>query len=173
MSGIMGGGGGGGSPTQSTVTNTNIPEYARPYVETMLGATQQQLFDTKQTPEGNTEITGIKPYKPYSENMNDYLAGFSPMQQQAMQGIAGMQLPGQYGQASDVTGAGILGAADVGMQARGLQGMGRQAAGLGQQYARMATDPNAIAAYMFPYMQNVVDVQQAEACRDTNVVGQT
>jgi len=37
---------GGGAPTQtsSTVQNTNVPEYARPYVENMLGATQQQLF---------------------------------------------------------------------------------------------------------------------------------
>ena len=41
-----GGGGGGGSsqPTQSTTYNTNIPEYAKPYVTTMLGATQKQLF---------------------------------------------------------------------------------------------------------------------------------
>ena len=42
-----GGSGGGGGPTQTTVQNTNIPEYARPYVETMLGATQQQLFNTQ------------------------------------------------------------------------------------------------------------------------------
>lgn len=178
-----GGGGGGGGATQSTVTNTNIPEYARPYVETMLGATQQQLFNTKQgttqigtdaagNPMYNTEITGIKPYQPYSTNMNDYLAGFSPMQQQAMQGIAGMQLPGQYGAATDVTGQGILQAANVGQQASGLMGMGRQAAGLGQEYARMATDPNAISAYMSPYMQNVVDVQQAEARRAANIAGQ-
>jgi hypothetical protein len=42
-----GGSGGGGSPApqQSTVTNTNIPEYAKPYVETMLGAAQQQIFN--------------------------------------------------------------------------------------------------------------------------------
>jgi signal recognition particle GTPase len=40
------GGGGGGAPQQSTSTSyqTNIPEYAKPYVETMLGATQKQLF---------------------------------------------------------------------------------------------------------------------------------
>jgi len=37
------GGGGGGSPapTQTTVQNTNIPEYAQPYVETMLVTAQQ------------------------------------------------------------------------------------------------------------------------------------
>jgi hypothetical protein len=79
------GGGGGGGTTQSTGTTytTNIPEYAEPYVSTMLGATQKQLFDMS----GN-EITGFKPYKPYSTNANDYVAGFSPMQEQAMRTAA-------------------------------------------------------------------------------------
>jgi len=39
-------GGGGGGQTTSTVQNTNIPAYAQPYVESMLGATQNQLFNT-------------------------------------------------------------------------------------------------------------------------------
>jgi hypothetical protein len=48
LSGYMGGGGdsgGGGGPQTSTSYNTNIPEYARPYVETMLGSAQQELFN--------------------------------------------------------------------------------------------------------------------------------
>ena len=47
LSGYMGGGdsGGGGGSQTSTSYNTNIPEYARPYVETMLGAAQQELFE--------------------------------------------------------------------------------------------------------------------------------
>ena len=42
----MGKGGGSGS-TQSTATSyqTNIPEYAQPYVTSMLNAAQQQLFN--------------------------------------------------------------------------------------------------------------------------------
>ena len=36
--------GGGGGPSSTTSYQTNIPEYARPYVETMLGATQRQVF---------------------------------------------------------------------------------------------------------------------------------
>ena len=52
------GGGGGGQPTQSTSYQTNVPEYARPYVETMLGATQKQLFTTQPGADGSTEITG-------------------------------------------------------------------------------------------------------------------
>lgn len=42
-----GGGGGGGAPGPSTTYNTNIPEYAKPYVTNMMGATQRQLFNTK------------------------------------------------------------------------------------------------------------------------------
>jgi len=70
---VIYGGGGGGAPTQttSTVTNSNVPEYAKPYVETMLGATQNQLFTgpgggplTKNA-EGNYEIGGFQPYKAY------------------------------------------------------------------------------------------------------------
>ena len=68
------------APQQNTTITTNIPEYARPYVENMLGATQKQLFNTTTDAQGNTSITGIKPYQPYSTNMNDYVAGFSPLQ---------------------------------------------------------------------------------------------
>lgn len=47
LSGYMGGGGdsGGGGAQTTTSYNTNIPEYARPFVETMLGSAQQELFD--------------------------------------------------------------------------------------------------------------------------------
>ncbi len=76
----MGGGGGGGNTTSTGTTyNTNIPEYAEPYVNTMLGATQKQLFDMS----GN-EITGFKPYNPYSKNASDYVAPFSPLQERAI-----------------------------------------------------------------------------------------
>jgi len=119
--------GGGGAPTQSTSYNTNVPEYAKPYVTNMLESTQNQLFNTRQNPgsgptydpfgnqtsggtPASTEITGFKEYKPYSSNVNDYFAGFSPMQQQAQRGIAGLQLPGQFADASTMAQqAGIAG----------------------------------------------------------------
>jgi hypothetical protein len=142
--GMVGGGGGGRSaPTETTSTsyNTNVPEYARPYVETMLQGTQKQLFQTKQAPStinpetgqsvpGATEITGFQPYKAYGGtydeqgNQTSYdpgkaIAGFQPMQETAQRGIAGMQMPGEYGQASDVTRAGITAA--MGNQYQGGQ----------------------------------------------------
>lgn len=149
---FMGGGGGGGTTTSTGTTyQTNIPEYAQPYVETMLGATQKQLFDM----EGN-EITGFKPYKPYSTNVEDYVAGFSPLQQQAMQATGQLGVPSQYGQATQMTG----------MAGLGSLGLSGQMAGAGQDFARMATDPTAMQGYMSPYMQNVVDYQKSQAVRD-------
>jgi hypothetical protein len=178
---FMGGGGGGGGQTTSTGTTyqTNIPEYAQPYVETMLGATQRQLFEMGGTPDmqrqigtdesgqpiyetvkGNqNEITGFKPYKPYSTNLDDYVAGFSPLQQQAMQATGQLGVPSQYGQATEMTG----------MAGLGSLGLAGQMAGAGQDFARQAQDPSAMQGYMSPYMQNVVDYQKAQAARDYNI----
>jgi len=100
-------GGGGGGPSQSTSYQTNIPEYARPYVETMMGATQKQLFKGTPTEGGGFDITGFQPYKAYGGtydeqgNQTGYdpgkaVAGFSPLEQQAQRGIAGLQMPGEY-----------------------------------------------------------------------------
>ena len=121
----FGGGGGGPSQTTSTVQNTNLPDYARPYVETMLGATQQQLFqgsrgpsttnpETGEVTQGDFNITGFKPYQAYggrydaqgnqlSYDPSKGIAGFQPMQRRAQRGIAGMTLPGEYDQASNAT----------------------------------------------------------------------
>ena len=130
----FGGGSGGGGTTTSTGTTyqTNIPEYAQPYVETMLGATQKQLFDMS----GN-EITGFKPYKPYSTNLDDYTAGFQPLQEQAMRSTGQLRTPGQFGDATTLAGAAGLGSL-----------------GAGQQYARNVTDPSMMQSYMSPYQQN-------------------
>jgi hypothetical protein len=152
----VGGGGGGGAPTQTTSTayNTNIPEYARPYVETMLGATQRQLFDMN----GN-EITGFRPYQPYSTDPTKYVAGFQPLQEQAMRATGQLRAPGEYGAATGLASTAGLG---------GL-GLARQMAGAGQEYAQMATSPEAQQAYMSPYMQNVVDYQKMQAVRDYGI----
>ena len=196
------GGGGSSGPTTTKSETTNIPEYARPYVENMMGATQAQLFNTRQvggtpghwetrgggtnslksnfaenytgadanggggdggteqvwvegTP-GTEEITGFKPYQPYSTNVNDYFAGPSEMQKQSYQGMANMQVAPQLAEGSQM----------AGMAGLGSIGLGTQAAGAGANYAQMATNPNAISSYMSPYMQNVVNYQKGQALRD-------
>ena len=164
-------GGGGGGPSSTKTETSNIPDYARPYVENMLGATQAQLFNTSKTagvdemgnPTSSTQITGFKPYQAYSSNVNDYFAGPSPLMQQSYQGMANMKVAPQIGEGSVMAnqgGAGLMGTA---VPAMGIAG---QAAMSGRNYQNMATDPTAISSYMSPYMQNVVNYQKSQALRD-------
>jgi len=95
---MSGGGGSSSAPTNQTVTSTSIPEYARPYAESMLGQT--------------SALTNINdnPYQPYQ---GQQVAGFSPMQVQGMTGIANQQVAPQITDASNFafqSGAGGLGA---------------------------------------------------------------
>jgi hypothetical protein len=158
------GGGGGGSPapTQTTVQNSNIPEYARPYVETMLGSAQQQIYNYDDT----GTATGFKSYVPYGatvdatgnitntaqEQAGAAVAPFSPLQQQAFRNAGSVGMPGQFN----------LG---TGYQAMG----GAGALNAGQNYNMMATNPYAQQAFMSPYMQNAVDVQKQQAVRDAQI----
>jgi hypothetical protein len=145
------GGGGGGGPNTTYSQTSNIPEYAQPYVEQMLGSAQGEIFN--KDAEGNP--TNIKPYKPFSNDPNAYFAGFSPMQRQAQQQAQNMQVTPETGMAAGMT----LGA---GMGALGTQynPMGAYSQQFGQQEADQ---------YMNPYMQNVVNVQQQAAKRQADI----
>lgn len=140
----MGKGGGGSAPTQSTSYNTNVPEYAKPYVSNMLEATQKQLFNTTPGPEGSTQITGFKPYQPYSSDVNNYVAGFSPMQQQAQRGIAGLQVPGQFADASNMAQQAGLGSLNA--QYNPMSAGYNQVRGAQTQAAQMGNAPMSEAA---------------------------
>jgi hypothetical protein len=132
---IIYGGGGGGGPTTTTVNQSNIPEYLRPQVETVLGGSMRELIKTKEIPgvdgaPSTFEITGTKPFTPYSANVQDYVAGFSPLQQQVQQNAANLQVPGQFNQATgyaNAAGQGGLGSAQA------AYGYGNQGAQSGQQ----------------------------------------
>jgi hypothetical protein len=80
------------APTSTTQTTTSIPEYAKPYVETMLG---------------KTEALGNQPYQAYGESRQ---AGFTPEQQAAFTAAYGMQPSAQTGIAGQYAGAATLGA---------------------------------------------------------------
>lgn len=175
----MGKGGGGTTQSTGTTYTTNLPEYAQPYVETMLGATQRQLFQTQPGADGTTEITGFQPYTPYSTDPSKYVAGFSPLQQQAQQTVAGMQTPGAYGQAQGLAGMAGRGQFGTAQQAGMLGNLGMSGAsaaapafGAGQQYMQGITSPANMAAYMSPYQQNVTDVAKAAAVREAQIAGQ-
>jgi hypothetical protein len=145
--GGKGGGGGGGGPQQvtSTTTSSNIPEYARPYVENMLQSAQAQIY--------NDDMTSFRPYEAYSSDPSKYFAGFSPMQQQAQQSAYNLQTPGQFGLGSELAGqAGIqsLGAqqrADfLGNQALGYGQAGQMYGDVGQMYGAQGAQQAQLAA---------------------------
>ena len=185
-------GGGGGGPTSSTTNTSNIPDWLRPQVETVLAGSMEELFNTKEAINPETKqpilnesgqpvknVTGVKTdaFKPYSTDPRNYVAGFSPLQQQAQYNAANLQMPSQYNQATGLTGMGGMGAL----------GTAQQAAGYGQQGARMGSDylnavsnvynsktggydaSNAVGAFMSPYMQNVIDVQNEAAKRQADL----
>jgi hypothetical protein len=144
------GGGGGGSPapapSSQTVTNTSIPEYARPYVETMLGKSEA-LTDINQNP--------------YQNYGGQRIAGFNPTQENAFQEAINRRAAGQLAPATGL-------AAASGMGSLGIAG---QMAGAGQQYANQATNPFAQQAYMSPYIQNALQPQLAEMQRQYDITG--
>jgi hypothetical protein len=139
---------GGGGPTTTKSETSNIPDYARPYVERMMGSTEKQVY----TYGDKGQITGFQPYKPFQ---GETVAGFTPMQKRAMEGIGGYQLPGQTGAATQMT---------------GFAGLGSM--GAGANYARQATDPYAMQAYMSPYMENALAPQMREVARQSAIEGQ-
>ena len=120
------GGGSGGGATSSTTNTSNIPEYAQPYVMNMLQAAQSQVF--------NSDMTGINGYNPYSNNPQDYVAGFSPLQQQAQSSAANLQMPGQYGAATQLAGAAGIGALGTTGQAAQYGQMGANAGQIGRAH---------------------------------------
>ena len=85
-------GGGGGQPRETVQTQTTIPEYAKPYVERMLG---------------KAEATTNAPYQAYGGQRT---ADFAPLQQQAFQGAANLGPAGQIGAGTQFAGiAGLQG----------------------------------------------------------------
>jgi hypothetical protein len=152
----------------------------------MMNAAQAQVY--------NKDMTGFNPYRPYSDNPEDYVAGFSPLQQQAQSSAANMRVPGQYGVASQmagIAGRGALGTTDqasaygqqgqqygnlgaqAGQQYSGLSAMqGRQGANIGQSLGQMSTDPNAVGAYMNPYLQNALNPALQLANQQYGIAGQ-
>jgi hypothetical protein len=175
---IIYGGGGGGGPTSSTTNTSNIPDWLRPQVESVLGGSMQELFETKKVPgvtaddgtvgKDTYDITGVRKdaFKPYSANPQDYVAGFSPLQEQVQYNAANLQVPGQYNQATGLAGLGGMGALDT---AQGGMGLGAMGAMAGQNYANQVTNPNSVAAYMNPYQQNVIDIQNQAAQRQADI----
>jgi hypothetical protein len=186
------GGGGQPAPSSQNVTQTSIPEYAKPYVERMLG---------------KAEATINQPYQAYG---GERIAGFTPMQQQAQQGMANLGPAQQLGTATQMAGLAGLNAANINYQggdfanqyqrpagfrsgafANQYQGPQAYQAGMFgtsgvsapslQQFQmgpaeRVGTQsfvgPGTVEAYMSPYQQAVTDIETREAMRQSNIMAQ-
>jgi hypothetical protein len=153
--------GGGGSSSGGGTQIQELPEWARPYAKNALekGAA---LSET--------------PYQAYG---GDRIAGFSPMQQQAQQGAANMQTSGATGQGIGIAGQAAQQALNTNYQGGGYgnQFQAPQDYQAGRFRAdrvgtQSFTQPGAAEDYMSPYMQNVVNAQQREAQRSSDIMGQ-
>lgn len=157
-------------PTQTNISQTTIPDYAKPYVENLLGIAQGTAFQT----DASGKITGMQPYKSYP---GERTADFTDLQNKAFQGAQNL------GPASQLTDATSL-AQKAGLGALGIDyGTGKfanqftapgayQAGQFTNQYGYTPDSflgQGTAAAYMNPYMQNVVDIQQREARRQAGI----
>lgn len=85
--------GGGKQPTQQTVTQTNLPEYARPYFMDLMNTGRALTLGNLNPP-----VYG-----------QERIAGFTPQQQQVQQNILSQQTPGEFGTAGGLATAAGLG----------------------------------------------------------------
>jgi len=144
-------GGGGGGPNTTYSQTSNIPEYAQPYVEQMLGSAQKQIFNYNSAGEPTT----MKGYTPYSQDPNAYFAGFQPLQNRAFESAREMTVRPETQDA-----AGLAGRVGLGAMGTTYDPLRAQSQQFGQDQAQQ---------YMSPYMQSVVDIQQAAAQRQADI----
>jgi hypothetical protein len=125
--------------SQITQTTSNIPDWAKPYAERLLG---------------ESERLSRRGYQAYPGQIT---AEFNPLQEQAFRGIAQMDVAPQIGQATGFAGLAGLRA----MQAGNYNPMGAQ-----QFYSSPLQQQGGLDAYMSPYMQGVVEQQKKQAIED-------
>lgn len=104
---------------QITQTQTTIPDYARPYVENLLGVAQGTAFQYQRDAQGNIvrDAAGLpipSGFQPYQQYMGERFAQFSPLQQKAFQQAEQMQPSSQLEDASSLAGLAGLRALNYG-----------------------------------------------------------
>jgi hypothetical protein len=161
----MGSKGGGSAPTESTVTQTNLPEYAEPFYRDLLAR------------------VGYESAIPYETYQGSRLQYFSPAEQEAMRrfeqlGVSGT--PDELMAAGDIAaqvGTGNPYAETMLEVTRRAQEMPGYASQFQQGNVYTGYDPRAattqnLQAYMSPYQQLVVDREKQEAMRQSQIMGQ-
>ena len=160
-----------------------------PFPDNLFGSSSLPSSPTSQSTQ--TSTPSIQPWaQNYITNYLNQAQNLAANQQtpgllnQSYVGAAGLQLPGGFKSGAalaEAGGKGSLSTAPIALEygQRGAQygeqgtkygemgsAMGQVAARAGDLYGQQATNPQAMQAYMSPYMQNVVDYQKQQAVRD-------
>jgi hypothetical protein len=130
--------------SQQQISQTSIPDYAKPYVENLLGAAQSYTDPSQ---------------NPYQQYMGERQAQFSPLQQMSYDNAATMQGSPQLQDATAMAGSAGLGALNTGYTYNPFQ-------------TKSFTSPGMAESYMSPYMNNVVARQQQDATRQAGIAAQ-
>ena len=130
--------------SSQTISQTSIPDYAKPYVENLLGQAQSYTDPSQ---------------NPYMQYMGERQAQFSPLQQMSYDNAALMQGSDQLKDATAMAGSAGLGALNTGYTYNPFQ-------------TKSFTSPEMAESYMSPYMKNVVERQQADAVRQAGIASQ-
>jgi hypothetical protein len=139
--------------TSARYEQTAIPDYAKPYVENLLG-TAQSYTDPYQNP--------------YQQYMGDRQAQFSPLQQMSYDNAALMQTAPQLTDATALTGMAGLGALNTQYTFRPADFN----AAFGAATTKDAQGNVTGNTMLNPYMQNIVERQQADARRQGDIAAQ-
>ena len=159
------------APTETRVTQTDLPEYVHPYFERLLKRGEAES-NQPYTPYGGERIAYFSPDELASQGMTRGYAqaGTPPEYQIASQ--RAMMLGGPYGSGYQ---AGQYGS---GYEA-GMMGPGYQAQGYGPTYQARSAGPDYnvlgyesnLDRFMNPYQQAVTDVAKREAIRTSEIIG--
>jgi hypothetical protein len=139
--------------SQITQSQTTIPDYARPFVENLLGQAQSYT----------------DPYQnPYQQYMGQRQAQFSPLQQMSYDNATLMQTAPQLQDATALTGMAGLGALNT-QYTFNPADFSKALSGATTRDAQGNVTGNTM---MNPYMQNVVERQQQDATRQAAIASQ-
>ena len=180
-------GGGSSGPTETTVTQTDLPEYVQPYFERLLQRAEADSIQGYQ-PYGGQRLAYFSPDELTSQAMTrGYATSGTPQAYTDAQARFGSVAPitsgytagqtqstydprevGQTYQAGTYNPNYQAGGFDAGYDARtrGSQYMAGQAL---PTYDPLAYEQN-LSRFMSPYQQNVIDIEKREAARQSDIM---